>query len=107
MLGRAHIRRFGPAILFDTKAFESFNAIIRVKSVHSNRHAPSQDIAKAFADNQQAPAPKFPKDPNMWKTVGAGPKHLVNSPNTVTSYLGLDKKTKPTPGRWLGIIPAF
>lgn len=31
-----HIRRFGPAILFATEAFESFNAIIRAKSVHSN-----------------------------------------------------------------------
>ncbi|KAF9493187.1 hypothetical protein BDN71DRAFT_1591205 [Pleurotus eryngii] len=31
-----HIRRFGPASLFATEAFESFNAIIRAKSVHSN-----------------------------------------------------------------------
>ncbi|KAJ7923558.1 hypothetical protein B0H13DRAFT_1707124 [Mycena leptocephala] len=117
----AHIRRFGPAILFATEAFESFNAVIRAKSVHSNRHAPSRDIAQAFAqgnrirhllsgglflltppstDDQQPLAPKFSKDPNSWKTVGAGPKYLVNSPNTVTSYLGLDKKTKPTPGRF-------
>ncbi|KAK0435376.1 hypothetical protein EV421DRAFT_1716660, partial [Armillaria borealis] len=44
-----HIRRFGPAMLFATEAFESFNAIIRSKSVHSNRHAPSRDIARAFA----------------------------------------------------------
>ncbi|KAJ7294046.1 hypothetical protein C8J57DRAFT_1042339 [Mycena rebaudengoi] len=44
-----HICRFGPAILFATEAFESFNVIIRAKSVHSNRHAPSRDIACAFA----------------------------------------------------------
>lgn len=44
-----HIRRFGPAALFATEAFESFNAVIRAKSVHSNRHAPSRDIARAFA----------------------------------------------------------
>jgi hypothetical protein len=31
----AHIRRFGLAILFATEAFESFNAIIRAKSVHT------------------------------------------------------------------------
>ncbi|KAJ6583660.1 hypothetical protein B0H10DRAFT_2168146 [Mycena sp. CBHHK59/15] len=36
----AHIRRFGPAMLFATEGFESFNAIIRSCSVHSNRHAP-------------------------------------------------------------------
>ncbi|KAF8223248.1 hypothetical protein L208DRAFT_1317782, partial [Tricholoma matsutake] len=44
-----HIKCFGPAILFATEAFESFNAIIWAKSVHSNCHAPSQDIAQTFA----------------------------------------------------------
>ncbi|KAH9017678.1 hypothetical protein EDB85DRAFT_2076060 [Lactarius pseudohatsudake] len=44
-----HVRRFGPAILFVTEPFESFNAIIRAKSIHSNRLAPSHDIALAFA----------------------------------------------------------
>ncbi|KAJ3712456.1 hypothetical protein C8R42DRAFT_594627, partial [Lentinula raphanica] len=44
-----HIRRFGPAMLFATESFESFNAIIRARSVHSNRHAPSKDIAHAMA----------------------------------------------------------
>ncbi|KAJ6631547.1 hypothetical protein B0H10DRAFT_1772594, partial [Mycena sp. CBHHK59/15] len=41
----SHIRRFGPAMLFATEGFESFNAIIRSCSVHSNRHAPSHDIS--------------------------------------------------------------
>ncbi|KAJ7475625.1 hypothetical protein B0H11DRAFT_2427303 [Mycena galericulata] len=45
----AHIRRFGPAMLFATEGFESFNAIIRACSVHSNRHAPSHDIAVRMA----------------------------------------------------------
>ena len=44
-----HIRQYGPAILFATENFESHNAIIRGKSVHSNRHAPSLDIARQFA----------------------------------------------------------
>ncbi|KAF7320450.1 hypothetical protein MKEN_00829900 [Mycena kentingensis (nom. inval.)] len=44
-----HIRRFGPAMLFATEGFESFNAIIRSCSIHSNRHAPSRDIATRMA----------------------------------------------------------
>ncbi|THU94455.1 hypothetical protein K435DRAFT_860504 [Dendrothele bispora CBS 962.96] len=44
-----HVRRFGPAMLFATEGFESFNAVIRSCSIHSNRHAPSKDIAFRMA----------------------------------------------------------
>ncbi|KAJ7124727.1 hypothetical protein C8R43DRAFT_898835 [Mycena crocata] len=119
----AHIRRFGPAILFATESFESFNAIIRAKSVHSNCHAPSRDIAQAFAqgnrirhllsgglflfDNEsdmsnspekQTQGSRFSADKTAWRTIGAGPAMLVSAPNTVTHYLGLDKKKLPAAG---------
>ncbi|KAI6011162.1 hypothetical protein BKA83DRAFT_4067687 [Pisolithus microcarpus] len=44
-----HIQRFGPAILFATEGFESYNAVIRDHSIHSNRQAPSHDIARGMA----------------------------------------------------------
>ncbi|KAJ7181855.1 hypothetical protein C8R46DRAFT_1313390 [Mycena filopes] len=44
-----HIRRFGPLILFATESFESFNLVIRLRSIHSSKHAPSVDIATAFS----------------------------------------------------------
>lgn len=121
----AHIRRFGPAIIFATEGFESFNAVIRAKSVHSNRHAPSRDIARAFAQGNRVRhllsgaqilarelqpvqpmgpqnlfqgdgAPSYqatPTAPSLtWRDVGKGPLALVESPNAVTQYLGLDNK---------------
>ena len=45
-----HIRQFGPAILYATEKFESYNALIRDLSVHSNRQAPSRDIGRGFAN---------------------------------------------------------
>ncbi|KAJ7623989.1 hypothetical protein B0H17DRAFT_1288780 [Mycena rosella] len=44
-----HIRRFGPLILYATESFESFNLVIRLRSIHSSKHAPSVDIARAFS----------------------------------------------------------
>ncbi|KAM6489231.1 hypothetical protein JOM56_015401, partial [Amanita muscaria] len=43
------IKRFGPALLYSTKRYESFNHVFRLCSIHSNKKAPSRDICKAFA----------------------------------------------------------
>ncbi|POW18331.1 hypothetical protein PSHT_05904 [Puccinia striiformis] len=43
------ILRFGPATLFATEKFESYNGILRFASIHSNRQSPSQDIAITFS----------------------------------------------------------
>ncbi|KAI9435019.1 hypothetical protein BJY52DRAFT_1131296, partial [Lactarius psammicola] len=67
----AHIRRFGPAVLFATETFESYNAIIRGKSVdnvHSNCLAPSRDIALAFAHYSQ-----------VWHLLSGGPHFFCDS----------------------------
>ncbi|KAF8197056.1 hypothetical protein BJ912DRAFT_923160 [Pholiota molesta] len=102
----AHIRRFGPAILFATETFESFNAVIRAKSVHSNRLAPSRDIALAFAQgnrirhllsggfflpadedgNRQDPLLANESD---WVSIGPGPRTLLSADRTLSDYLGI------------------
>jgi hypothetical protein len=105
-----HIQQFGPAMLFATEAFESFNAVIRAKSIHSNRQAPSRDIAMAFAQGNrvrhllsggyfipaelEAPGESVAIGPEQfshkdWRTVGPGPLRLLNSDATVQHYLGL------------------
>ncbi|KAG8784047.1 hypothetical protein FRC12_019015 [Ceratobasidium sp. 428] len=43
------VRRFGPLLGPDTERYESFNSAFRECSIHSNRHAPSRDIAAKFA----------------------------------------------------------
>src|ERR1700735_5106499 len=114
-----HIRCFGPAILFATEAFESFNAIIRAKSVHSNRQAPSWDIGRAFAQGNHmrhllsggffipkesdAQPPSnltssipIPQHEHYWRTIGPGPQQLVSMPSPALSSLGLSTaKTNP------------
>ncbi|KAI8449373.1 hypothetical protein BY996DRAFT_8407206 [Phakopsora pachyrhizi] len=42
------VARFGPASLFATEKFESYNGVVRQASIHSNRQSPSQDIANSF-----------------------------------------------------------
>jgi hypothetical protein len=46
-----YIRRFGPAILFSTERFESFNHVFRLTCIHSNRQAPSRDTCNTFASH--------------------------------------------------------
>ncbi|TFK51166.1 hypothetical protein OE88DRAFT_1735116 [Heliocybe sulcata] len=43
------VRRFGPAVLFSTERYEKFNRVFRLCSIHSNRQAPSRNIAATFA----------------------------------------------------------
>ncbi|KAI8460242.1 hypothetical protein BY996DRAFT_8498525 [Phakopsora pachyrhizi] len=42
------IARFGPASLYATEKFESYNGVVRQASIHSNRQSPSRDIANTF-----------------------------------------------------------
>ncbi|KAF8824027.1 hypothetical protein HHX47_DHR9000094 [Lentinula edodes] len=93
-----HIRWFGPAMLYATEGFESFNAIIRDHSVHSNHQAPSRDIGRGFAqcsrvrhllhrgvffrpvENQVEPHHlRFSDDSTQWVTAAALPIVLART----------------------------
>lgn len=114
-----HIRRFRPAVIFATEVFESYNALIRSKSVHSNRQAPSRDIAIAFAHGNRLrailcggkirvrslvstpatatigssnPAVDVSAVETCWKQVGPSPMELVERQNIVTDYLGIETR---------------
>ncbi|KAG0139413.1 hypothetical protein CROQUDRAFT_15724, partial [Cronartium quercuum f. sp. fusiforme G11] len=42
------IQQLGPAPLFGTKKFKSYNTVLCEASVHSNHQSPSHDIATTF-----------------------------------------------------------
>jgi hypothetical protein len=110
-----HVRRFGPAILFETEIFESYNAIIRSWSIHSNRQAPSRDIANAsarfktirhlasggyFDNSRHATASHSDAAPHRedWMSIGEGPRELIEHGTVVAQKLGLSRKPNPIPG---------
>ena len=115
-----HIRHFGPAVIFATKVFKSYNALIQSKSIHSNQQAPSHDIAMAFAHvnrlcaflcggmirvRSPVPIPTVAMvgspDPvvgtsvveaSHWQEVGTSPIELVGRQSVVTKYLGIETR---------------
>lgn len=44
----AYIRRFGPAIIFSTEHYESFNRVFRLSCIYSSQQGPSQDTCHRF-----------------------------------------------------------
>jgi hypothetical protein len=44
-----YICQFGPALLFSTECYESFNMVFRLSLIHSNCQVPSRDCAITFA----------------------------------------------------------
>ncbi|KAF8156763.1 hypothetical protein B0H34DRAFT_783108 [Crassisporium funariophilum] len=78
-----HVKRFGPAMLFAMEGFESFNAIIRSASIHSNCHAPSRDIAHRMAKG------------NRVRHLLSGGKFLINWLPLVSKKLREQKTGAP------------
>ncbi|KAF8510914.1 hypothetical protein JB92DRAFT_3118557 [Gautieria morchelliformis] len=101
-----HVLAFGPAVLFATESFESFNAVIRAWSIHSNRSAPLRDISSQAAHcnrvrhlmsggyfhvEESSPT----GDPtSRWTTAGHGPAVLVRQPMTNDSQSGANARRR-------------
>ncbi|KAI6147785.1 hypothetical protein BKA82DRAFT_140319, partial [Pisolithus tinctorius] len=77
------IRRFGPAIIFSTERFESFNHVFRLASIYSNRQAPSRDTCKAFAEQD---AVKHIVTGGSW--LNPKSRNWVRAGERIMSYIG-------------------
>jgi hypothetical protein len=89
-----YIRRFGPAILFSSECFESFNKVFRIASVMSNRLSPSRDIAIYFGDLERV---RHVATGGWWKDSESG-KWVRGSED-----LRLHLRNQPEHARLLGV----
>lgn len=90
----AYIRRFGPAIVFSTERYESFNHVFRLTCIYSNRRAPSRDTCATFTRNDTI---KHIATGGYWYDANAG--RWVQGGPLVLDYL----EGHPEQGRLLGI----
>ncbi|KAN0125421.1 hypothetical protein V8E53_015508 [Lactarius tabidus] len=97
------IHRFGPAVLFSTERYESFNHIFRLSCIYSNRQAPSHDSCNAFAALDRIKhiaTGGYWCDPQTRKWAHAGQKILdfISMNSEYLGWLGLPKESKLKPG---------
>lgn len=101
----AYIRRFGPAVMFSTERYESFNRIFRLSCIYSNRKAPSRDTCTVFAAQdiiKHIATSGFWLEPVTKRWVRAGEairKHVALCPKT-NSFLGLGEDTHVNTGKF-------
>jgi hypothetical protein len=102
-----HVCQFGPAILFATESFESFNTVIHEKSIHSNQMAPSCNIAHKFSQISRIchilSGGYFLKRTlhlinytslKHSHRAGVGPLSLMTTPNVILKSLGVQFSNK-------------
>lgn len=97
------IRRLGPAVQSSTETFESFNAVFRQCSVLSNRHSPSHDIAKKFAEMDGVKhiiCGGYWMFEGQWIQAGKGICSYLKDCPALASYLGWTSRLSKDPG-WL------
>ncbi|KAH9899976.1 hypothetical protein C8Q73DRAFT_754715 [Cubamyces lactineus] len=91
-----HVERFGPALLFSTERYESFNHIFRLCSIHSNRQAPSRDIARTFANQERC---RHMVTGGYWQDKTSG--DWVRASSAVLQHIA----NNPIDARLIGILP--
>ncbi|KAL1756891.1 hypothetical protein FB107DRAFT_210543, partial [Schizophyllum commune] len=95
-----HIKRLGPAPLMSTEGYESFNHVIRCRSVHSPRHAPSHDIARSFswmhAVRHLLSGGYFRDAFGGWRQAGSKVIDLVNTDETLAKFMGMEQVLQPS-----------
>ncbi|KAI8452738.1 hypothetical protein BY996DRAFT_6431741 [Phakopsora pachyrhizi] len=92
------IAQFGPASLFATEKFESYNGVVRQASIHSNRQSPSRDIANNFLNYS---ALRYCFSGGYIQTESSRPnispsyqvKNLLLNTPSIQNLLGLDSQT--------------
>ena len=103
------IRRFGPATLFSTERYESFNHVFRLASIYSNRQAPSRDACQLFAAQDHVKhivTGGFWNNPLVRKWVKAGPaitEYINNHPHQCR-LLGFPSGESPKVGKYLSSV---
>ncbi|KAI8452471.1 hypothetical protein BY996DRAFT_8515030 [Phakopsora pachyrhizi] len=92
------IARFGPASLFATEKFESYNGVVCEASIHSNRQSPSRDIANNFLNYS---ALRYCFSGGYLQTESSRPnispsyqvKNLLLNTPSIQNLLGVDSQT--------------
>ncbi|KIK24423.1 hypothetical protein PISMIDRAFT_98570, partial [Pisolithus microcarpus 441] len=97
-----YIRRFGPALLFSTERYESFNHVFRLTCIHSSQQGPSQDSCRKFARLdfvKHILTGGFWYEPRVQKWVHAGPVVLnfLSEHREHAKLLGIKVPDEDTP----------
>ncbi|KAH8993098.1 hypothetical protein EDB83DRAFT_2304552 [Lactarius deliciosus] len=97
------IRRFGPAVLFSTERYESFNHVFRLLCIYSNRQVPSRDSCNAFAALDRikhVATGGYWHDPHTgtWAHAGQWILDFISTHDKYLGWLGLPKESTQKPG---------
>ncbi|KAG1736269.1 hypothetical protein EDD22DRAFT_745936, partial [Suillus occidentalis] len=108
----AYIRRFGPAVIFSTERYESFNHVFRLTCVYSNRQAPSRDSCRVFAHQDiikhiVTGGFWYDNDASKWVQGGAQILGYLDEHPEQARLLGLSvfNRNAPIPGKSSPLLP--